>query len=153
MRTTEFATPFTAGGNDSVMIAMRMRLESGVRRCNWLRHAEVSANSAFIEDDADQDRSYSGISCTGTRTRQTGSCSGVAFGDESYKLQVQIEGTCPMPSGRWCPQLPGNRVTGATMAVELASLAVPTPDVAGTADRSKTTPHVLRARLSVRSSR
>jgi hypothetical protein len=77
----------------------------------------------------------------------------VAFGDESYKLQVQIEGTCPMPSGRWCPQLPGNRVTGATMAVELASLAVPTPDVAGTADRSKTTPHVLRARLSVRSSR
>jgi hypothetical protein len=76
----------------------------------------------------------------------------VAFGDESYKLQVQIEGTCPMPSGRWCPQLPGSRVIDTTAAVELASLAVPTPDVADMADKSRTAPHALRARLSGTSS-
>ena len=42
---------------------------------------------------------------------------------------------------------PPPRVIDTTAAVELANLAVPTPDVADMADKSRTAPHALRAWL------
>src|ERR1700733_11461197 len=63
-RTTQFATPLTSGGKDSVMIAILMSSRSPVR-CSRLATAPLHANELFMTINGGPSPSPSGLASPG----------------------------------------------------------------------------------------